>query len=177
MSVFLTKFIDCHVACRCRFATSLDHLHLHRAESEEVVTATKTVIPKELSESVVDDGSSSSSTNMVPSEYRGHYERILASSRWKPEEEKRFATWVLVIFFFFVIVIFCCCWRSRRAYGLAWLGWREWCLVERIAHHQGFLRELGQASEHANEETADDFDDFMSSLTEFDLTGFLDEVV
>ena len=35
----------------------------------------------------------------------------------------------------------------------------------------------GQASEHADEETADDFYEFMSSLTEFDLTGFLDEVV
>jgi hypothetical protein len=39
------------------------------------------------------------------------------------------------------------------------------------------LRELGQASEHADEETADDFYEFMTSLTEFDLTGFLDEVV
>jgi hypothetical protein len=39
------------------------------------------------------------------------------------------------------------------------------------------LRELVQASEHADEETADDIYKFMSSLTEFDLTGFLDEVV
>ncbi len=38
------------------------------------------------------------------------------------------------------------------------------------------LIEIGQASEHVDEESADEFDEFMQSLTEFDLTGFLDEM-
>ena len=38
------------------------------------------------------------------------------------------------------------------------------------------LLELGKASSHTDEEGADEFDEFMQSLSEFDLTGFLDDI-
>ena len=38
------------------------------------------------------------------------------------------------------------------------------------------LLELGKASSHTDEEGADEFDKFMQSLSEFDLTGFLDDI-